>query len=187
MPLCGSSKITGRLFVLSVLLVICSTGCFRGALSAAQPTALELQILGVHHRLDDDLVRTASFRGGKSKPIAKIYDLELLQAEALRHRAIQKFNADDLAKLKEQGCVRELPSGEVEMTDCLWITSGTANLLKLRRRVIREENQARVSILRWVAVIIAQQRGLANPKAGAVDELKASYARLLTKTSTIFY
>ncbi|MCK6551006.1 hypothetical protein L6R52_34530 [Myxococcota bacterium] len=152
-------------------------GCIRVAGSVAQPTALERQLLGEYERLDDDLVHASSIRGPGG---AASYDV--LRAEALGQRAIQRYNEDDLLELKREKCLAETMQATIVDRPCAAAERDEA----VRRRVARivaEENRARAAIITWAAHDLARKAGKSAPTSGELDEVRRTYQRLLREAA----
>lgn len=152
-------------------------GCVRVAATAAQPTALERQLLGAYEELDRELIYTSSIRGsGSSPPGASI-----MKAEAVRARAIQRFNRDDLLDLFAGACIAEGREGDVVLRPCPEVDR-SAEAMRRRRRVVREENAARRAIVAWAAYALARREGRPEPTREELLAVKTAYARLLQDT-----
>lgn len=154
-----------------------ATGCIQAALSAGQPTAMERQLLGAYEELDEELVLVSSVRagGGLSKQPS-------LRHLALRARALQRFNADDVLELKGGACVYESLKAELVAIDCELLTSDPA-VGRRRRRVIDEENRARAVLIGWAAREVAHRQGRIAPRPEELAEVRAAYLRLLNETA----
>src|SRR5689334_6362862 len=111
-----------------------ATGCIRVAGSVAQPTALERQLLGEYARLDDELVWASSVRGGAGD--GRSY--EVLRANALEARSMQRFNEDGLLELKNQKCLAEKLDAHVVARTCSLLEKDESAKRRLER-VVREE------------------------------------------------
>lgn len=166
-----------RLF--AVLVLAGAGGCIRVAGSVAQPTALERQLLGDYERLDDELVHASSVRGGAGSPPTSY---EGVKAEAIEHRAIQRFNEDDLAELKGAGCIAERLDATVVDRPCA-LAEPDDGVRRRVARVVKEENRARGAIVLWAAHELARRAGRAAPTAAEVDEVRRTYQRLLLEAA----
>lgn len=151
------------------------TGCVRGAVSVAQPTALERQLLGDYEELDADLIQASSTRGapGGAPP-----SFDMIKAQALQQRAIQRFNEDDLLELKTGGCIAETLQATVVGRACKR-TEQEASAKKRAIRVVEEENRARRAILAWAAGELARSQGRAGATAEELAEIRKTYQKLI--------
>lgn len=154
---------------------VASVGCISVAGSVARPTALELQLLGEYERLDEELVHASSVRGDLA---AGAGSFEMLKAEALEQRAIQRFNEDDLLELKGARCIAEALDASVVARPCSLIERDDAAARRVAR-VVREENRARSAILLWAAYELARKQGRGAPDPSEIGELRKLYQRLL--------
>ena len=154
-------------------------GCsIRAAGSVAQPTALELQLLGAYRKLDDDLIRAGSVRAAGAGPASAA---SALAAEALEARAMQRFNQDDVAELKAAGCLAETLAAQLAPRRCALIDDQT--VVRRRARVIQQENAARRSLLAWAGATLAVQAGEDRVTASVRDEVRSAYVRLLRQAA----
>ncbi|MBI4821826.1 MAG: hypothetical protein HY791_36540 [Deltaproteobacteria bacterium] len=149
-------------------------GCITVSLSVATPTALERQLLGEYEELDRDLVLSSSVRGSPAPGT-----LADAKARAVRARALQRFNADDLAELEQAGCIAETLRGEVVERDCTFVVDNGDAARRRRARVVTEENSSRSEILAWAAFAAARSAGRASATPEELEELRHTYARLL--------
>lgn len=143
----------GRLLLGGIVLTS-MFGCISAAVSTAQPTAVELQLLGVYEELDKDLVHVASMRGAA----LGARGADNLSDRALQARAVQSFNEDDVLAFKVAGCVAEKLDGRLVEHPCDFQADDPA-WKRRRRRVVKEENEARASIAAWVAYQLNRQQG----------------------------
>ncbi len=154
-------------------------GCISGVGTVARPTVLENQLLGAYQQLDKEWVQASSVRGVNQQGTLNYASL---RAEALTHRAIQRFNEDDLDELKREGCLAESLRAELVVRSCAFVTHDMA-IQKRRKRVAREENRARRAVLLWIAYETARQEGHNKPTDARLKELRAAYRRLLHDTA----
>src|SRR5688572_5407356 len=89
---------------LALAMLAFGSGCVRVAGSVAKPTALERQLLGEYEKLDEELVHSSSVRGDLALGATSF---DLLKAQAVEQRGIQRFNEDDLLELKNERCIAE--------------------------------------------------------------------------------
>lgn len=160
------------------LVGIAGPGCISAAVSVSQPTAVERQLLGAYESLDADLVRLSSVR---SADVGFRNSDAMMREEALRARAIQRFNADDIVQLKASGCLVELLSAQLG-----WKSCPSANDAQVKRRldrVIEEENRSRRTILAWAAQEDASARGRQASTTEYMQDLKRAYHELLRQTA----
>ena len=141
--------------ILTLAVALAAPACFSITLSVATPTALERQLLGEYESLDKDLVLASSVRGGAGG--AKT--VEAARLRAVRARALQRFNEDDLLELKAAGCVAEGLAGRLVSRPCEAIEDDASTIGRRRARVVSEENEARAQILGWVAKTLAEKQG----------------------------
>ncbi|MEQ9503438.1 MAG: hypothetical protein RIT81_41665 [Deltaproteobacteria bacterium] len=153
------------------MLTLCS--CVSGAGTAAKPTALERQLLGAYEELDDSLASVASVRAENAPAGRSFTQMEALAIDA---RATQRFNADDLAELKDAGCIAETRAAKVIARACSMASEGAVQ--RRLGRVVEEENRARRDIVTWAAYAFARRDGRPNPSAEEVEALRQAYRRL---------
>ncbi len=103
-------------------------------------TQLENQVLGTFQRLHQDLVLASSVRGPGAVAADKLSPLEREAAEAVM---VREFHRDDLERLKTDKAVGEGKDGLVVLLS----VPGEEAAGKRARRVVKEENQARVVIM----------------------------------------
>lgn len=170
----------GRRIVLGLLgLSAMSSACtIRAAGSVAQPTALERQMTGAYRELDPDLVMLASFRDDAGVTPA----WTTAEKQLFRHRVQQKFNADDLAMLKDAGCVVEGADARLKARACPALSSPATALL--RQRVLQEENEAREALIAFAAERRAAEAGRVRAEARDRREVRRAYRALLFAAGT---
>lgn len=162
-----------------VALAMGSSACSIKVVGAvAPPTAVENQLLGAYEALDRQLVHQASFRG---KAFGEKPSYPELEAQALQARSLQRYNADDLRRLKKRGCVGESLKARLVALSCP--KSEDPAFPRRLKRIVAEENQARQQILRWAAHERAREAGqlLVDPKDEAA--LREAYVALLKAAS----
>ena len=167
----------------TVGLAVGLAGCsIKAAGSVAQPTALELQLLGAYRKLDDDLIRASSIRA--AGPITAATQ-DALADQALEARAMQRFNQDDVAELKAAGCLAETLTAELVARPCALVNDSPSEGATARRRerVIAQENGARRNLLAWAATTLAIEAGADQVSAANRREVRSAYARLLRQTA----
>ena len=154
-------------------------GCsIKAAGSVAQPTALELQLLGAYRKLDDELIRAGSIRA--AGPLTQAYR-DALAAQAVEARAMQRFNEDDLRELKSAGCVAEGLRANIKVRPCELVQDAAVE--RRRARVVQQENAARRALLTWAAATISADHGADRVTPAARDEVIAAYTRLLRQAA----
>jgi hypothetical protein len=153
-------------------------GCISAAVSVSQPTAVERQLLGAYESLDADLVRLSSVR---SADVGFRNSDAMMREEALRARAIQRFNADDIVQLKAGGCLVELLSTRLGSRPCP--AANDAQVKRRLDRVIEEENGSRRAILAWAAQEDARARGRQASSTEYMRDLNIAYHELLRQTA----
>jgi len=141
--------------------------------TAANPTALELQLLGAYEDLDRDLVMAASVRGDpRGAP-----SFASLRTLALEGRALMRFNEDDVRELKREGCAAESLEGQLVARPC---TTAIASSLP---RVVDQENRARGAVTAFAAYAIAREQGRTAASPAEITEMRRAYARLLRQSA----
>lgn len=155
-----------------------ATGCIRAAGSVAEPTAIERQLLGAYQKLDRELVWVSSVRG----PGGDLEPLGDLESQALRMRLLQRFNEDDLAQLRDWGCVAEGQDARVIIRACDRL-DGDAQWRRIRDRVVGEENEARDVIITWAATQLARRRGRGQVEPRWIERVRAAYADLMREAA----
>ncbi len=166
--------------LLAATVVTPVAGCsVKAAGSVAQPTALELQLLGAYRRLDDELIRASSVRS--AGPIDRAAR-DAVAAEAVEARAMQRFNQDDLNELKAAGCLAEGLGATLKVHPCA-LVDGDRSVARRRERVVAQENRARRAILAWAAMTVSVEAGQDRVTPEVRDEVRAAYARLLKQAA----
>ena len=159
---------------------VATTGCsVKAAGSVAQPTALELQLLGAYRRLDDELIRAGSVRSAAPIDAAA---RDALAAEAVEARAVQRFNQDDVDELKAAGCLAEGLRADLKSHPCSLAEEDPA-VARRRRRVVQQENGARRTMMAWAAMTIALEAGQDRVSSDVRAEVRAAYVRLLRQAA----
>ncbi len=166
-----------RWITISALWLTGSGGCITAAGTVAQPTALELQLLGAYEDLDKSLVHASSVR---ARGVERSF--ESLKARAVQMRALQRFNGDDVQELKSAGCLAETLRASLKGRACSDAQQDGAIQRRIAR-IVREENAAREAILTWAAYVLARQQGLARPSQAQLLELQGAYQRLLAEAA----
>ena len=155
-------------------------GCsIKAAGSVAQPTALELQLLGAYRKLDDDLVRSGSVRA--AGPLSRAAR-DALAAAAIDARAMQRFNQDDVAELKAAQCVAEGLDARLRRRRCP-LAADDPTVARRLDRVVTQENEAREALLAWAAATLALDAGEARIGPEVRGEVRAAYVRLLRQAA----
>lgn len=162
-----------------VFAALLAPGCIQAAVSAGQPTAMERQLLGAYEALDEDLALASSVRAGPG--LARAPQASLRQL-ALRARALQRFNEDDLLELKAGGCLLETLAARIAPRECNLVREDAA-VQRRRSRVIEEENRARGVLVRWAAHEVARGDGRAAPSPEELAEVRAAYGKLVRETA----
>jgi hypothetical protein len=155
-----------------------AAGCLNVSTSAANPTAIERQLLGAYAALDRDLVLEAAARGAEAGPSAEVLSRDPLRARAVEARAVMLFNADDLDELRRDGCVVEVEGARVERRR--WARADSdPRADALARRVVDEENTSREALLAFAAAARARDSGRARLEPAEIEELRRALARLV--------
>jgi hypothetical protein len=147
--------------------------------SVAKPTALEHQLLGDYEELDEALAHASSVRGDLG-PNASSY--EMIKAEALEQRAVQRYNEDDLLELKRARCIAERLDATIVKRSCALVAKDPSADRRITR-LVEEENRARKAVLTWAAHELARSQGRALPTDEDLAELKKTYQRLLAEAA----
>lgn len=158
-------------------MLLLGTGCIRGSLTVAKPTALELQLLGAYDELDKELIHAGSVRA--AGPQVEV-GYEQLVALAVESRATQRFNEDDLLELKARGCLAEGQGAKLVTRPCQLEDEAMG---RRQQRIVEEENRARGVILTWAAHNLARKAGRRQPSAAELTEIRQAYQRLLFETA----
>jgi len=171
--------VTGPQRCLTLALICATAGCsIKAAGSVAQPTALELQLLGAYRKLDDDIIRASSVRAARRVNA----DRDRLAQRAVDARAMQRFNEDDLSELKQAGCVAEKLDARLAAVPCALIANDPM-IEPRRRRVIEQENRARQQLLDWAASVLAYRAGQSAATPERRREVRSAYVRLLRQAA----
>jgi len=140
---------------------------------------MERQLLGAYEELDDELVLASSVRGDDA--LAAVPQASLRQL-ALRARALQRFNEDDVLELKDGGCLVETLAATVAARGCGLVERDPATARRAAR-VLEEENRARGVLMRWAAHEVARRDGRAVPSPEELAEVRAAYSRLVREAA----
>ncbi len=108
-----------------------------------EKTALEREVLGAYHQMEEDTWMIASTRAAKGEDKVKISPEKRRVLQALQE---QKFNKDDIDEFKQEGYVGENNEGflEIRLSDAL---SQNTDLMGLVKEIIQEENHDRETIM----------------------------------------
>lgn len=152
-------------------------GCVSIGTNAANPTAVERQLLGAYEELDRELVMAASVRGDV-RGVAGSWDS--MRALALEGRALMRFNQDDVRELKTAGCLAETLEAELAPQPC---TAALADVTVRVARVVAQENRARRAVITFAAHAAARETGRTMVSTEEVAELRRAYHRLMRQTA----
>jgi hypothetical protein len=169
--------------LVAAALVGALSGCLNVSTSAANPTAIERQLLGAYAAIDRELVLESAARGAQGGSAPGDGARDPLRARAVEARAVMLFNADDLDELRRAGCVAETDGARVERRRCA-LTEGDARTETLARRVVDEENDAREALLAFAAAARARDTGRAKLEPDEFDELRRALARLVASPAS---
>ncbi len=108
-----------------------------------EKTALEREVLGTYHQMEEDTWMIASSRSMKGEGEVKISPEKRKVLDALQG---QKFNKDDIDEFKRKGYVGENNEGllEIRPSDAL---SGDTEQMNMVQEIVQEENDDREIIM----------------------------------------
>ena len=138
---------TRTIFVLIDVIVIFT--CMTCSIKApevrvtGEKTALEKEVLGTYHEMEEDTWMIASSRAVKGEGKVKISPEKRKVLEALQE---QKFNKDDIDEFKKKGYVGENNEGflEIRSVESLSQNQETMNMVT---EIVQEENKDREIIM----------------------------------------
>ena len=111
-----------------------------------EKTALEKEVVGTYHQMEEDTWMIASIRGGKTEKGVKVPPEKKKVLEALQE---QKFNKDDVDEFKRKEYVGENNKGFLEIRPSKELTKDTEKM-KLVKEIVQEENADREIIMNRV-------------------------------------
>lgn len=139
-------RVFKRCFLTGIVLVVITLSCSIKAPEVrvtGEKTALEREVIGTYHQMEEDTWMIASTRATKGEREVKISPEKQRVLEALQR---QKFNKDDVDEFKKKGYVGENSEGllEIRQSDEL-IEEGES--LKLIQAIVEEENEDRETVV----------------------------------------
>ena len=139
-------RTTTLLIAIVLLMILIVVGCSIKAPEVrvtGEKTALEKEVLGTYHQMEEDTWMIASSRAVKGEGKVKISPEKRKVLDALQE---QKFNKDDIDEFKQKGYVGENNEGflEIRPSDEL---SSDADQLRMVQEIIQEENNDREIIM----------------------------------------
>lgn len=111
-----------------------------------EKTALEREVVGTYHQMEEDTWMIASTRGGKAEKKFKVSPEKKKVLEALQE---QKFNKDDVDEFKRKEYVGENSRGFLEIRPSKELAKDTEKT-KLVEEIVQEENADREVIMNRV-------------------------------------
>lgn len=108
-----------------------------------EKTALEKEVLGTYHQMEEDTWMIASTRAAKGEDKVKISPEKRRVLQALQE---QRFNKDDIDEFKQEGYVGENNEGFLEIRSSNKLTMDT-ELMTLVKEIVDEENGDREIIM----------------------------------------
>jgi len=111
-----------------------------------EKTALEREVVGTYHQMEEDTWMIASTRGGKAEKEVKVSPEKRKVLEALQE---QKFNKDDVDEFKKKGYVGENNKGFLEIRPSKELAKDPEKM-KLVEEIVQEENADREVIMNRV-------------------------------------
>ena len=134
---------------LSLLSLLPLCGCITTTVvNIGQKSALEKQLMGETDPLSEEELLVASVRATGGVHAGSEDDLT---SRALAARRRQLFNRDDIDDLKAAGCLGEALKALIAGHTCEKIKS--PDTLKLRDRLVGEENADRSAIIDWAVSV----------------------------------
>lgn len=126
-----------------ILLFICCSVKAPEVRVTGEKTALEKEVLGTYHEMEEDTWMIASSRSVKGEGKVKMSPEKRRVLEALQD---QKFNKDDIDEFKRKGYVGENNEGflEIRLSDDL---SQDGEQLAMVQEILEEENGGREIIM----------------------------------------
>lgn len=135
----------GRI-LMAYALISMVTGCAIKAPEVhitGEKTALEREVVGTYHEMEEDTWMIASTRSTKGEGDVKISPEKKKVFEALRE---QKFNKDDIEEFKKEGYIGEDNQGLIQVRPSEKIKSDS-ELTNLIQAIVQEENRDREIIM----------------------------------------
>jgi hypothetical protein len=111
-----------------------------------EKTALEREVVGTYHEMEEDTWMIASTRSTKGEGEVKISPEKKKVYEALRE---QKFNKDDIEEFKKKGFIGEDNQGLIQIRPSAELESDS-EIMELVQAIIQEENRDRETIMERV-------------------------------------
>lgn len=133
-------------FIIPIFLLILSAGCSIKAPEVrvtGEMTALEQEVIGTYHQMEEDTWMIASTRDDDEKQMEEISSEKKKVLEALRE---QKFNKDDIDDFKRKGYVGENCGGLLEIRE-LKKLEDDPDKKKFVIELVKEENYDRKIIM----------------------------------------
>jgi len=111
-----------------------------------EKTALEREVIGTYHEMEEDTWMIASTRSTKGEGDVKISPEKKKVFEALRE---QKFNKDDIDEFKKKGYIGEDNQGLIQIRPSTGLESDS-EMMNLVQVIVQEENRDRQIIMERV-------------------------------------
>ncbi len=166
------SKISLVLFAISLILS-CSIKAPEVRVTG-EKTALEREVVGTYHQMEEDTWMIASTRGGETEKGVEVSPPEKRKVlEALQE---QKFNKDDVDEFKKKGYVGENNKGFLEIRPSKELAKDSEKM-KLVQEIVQEENADRKIIMNRVIELNA------SLKKAIKEDVLAIFARMNQENS----
>ncbi|HHS12581.1 MAG TPA: DUF1318 domain-containing protein [bacterium] len=138
-----------RSFLIGVGLLFLVTQCSIKAPEVrvtGEKTALEREVLGTYHQLEEDTWMVASMRSSRREGEVRLSPEKERVLEAMQ---TQKFNKDDVDEFKRKGLVGESKDGMLVIRSSK-ILEENPEMDRLVREIVQEENENRTLIMNRV-------------------------------------
>ena len=128
-----------------IIIFICMTCSIKApeVRVTGEKTALEKEVLGTYHQMEEDTWMIASSRAVKGEGKVKISPEKRKVLEALQE---QKFNKDDIDEFKKKGYVGENNEGFLEIRSVESL-SQNQEAMNMVTEIVQEENKDRETIM----------------------------------------
>lgn len=138
-----------------------------------EKTALEREVLGTYHQLEEDTWMVASMRSSRREGEAGLSPEKERVLEAMQ---TQRFNKDDVDEFKRKGLVGEGGDGMLVIRSPR-ITEEDPEMDRLVREIVQEENESRTLIMNRVVELNDRL------KESRQEEIRSIFARMNQENS----
>lgn len=140
-----------------------------------EKTALEREVLGAYHEMQEDVWMVASARSASEKKAVPLSPEKRQVLDALQQ---QKFNKDDIDEYKKKGYIGENNQGFLELIPKIELPADTS-MQKEIKGILTEENQDREVI---IGRVIELNQSLKN---AVRESILAVFAQMYQDNSSV--